>query len=1225
MRKNQSATHVRRLLRALTTSVAALATLFLLVTLLAWTYQPVSAQGGGSGTFTHDSVANFGGACFVLTNIAAQPALTDAIVSSANGGEIRLRATVEDYFDGSAIDATQWITGFSNPSFPEQAPIIGSGVLTLYGSYLRSVEVFSATTPTRFFEARAQFADSRRPSNADIGYYRNLPPLQSPSGENSIRLFVAQPSFSPENNSLLYVRSRDGAVAPYVDTMVYNWGSEADDQRIGMAQYRNYRVEWDASETWYLVDDAVIDVDPGDDPLPHTGVSTRTTYVFLYNQDPLRDSGDYTNTTPLLIDWVRAGVYPSSGEYVSCIQDAGQVANWSQAVVTATVPAGTGVQLATRTSVDGVAWSAWTAAAGTINSGASTLTPASPSGRYLQYRLALTSSDPINSPEVGALTFSYFGPTSLVVAPPAPTLNPGEGQQFAATVRDANNNVVNGAPIAWTANSGGVINNSGLFTAGLPAGLFANAVRATTSSNISGTATVTVRDLPPTVNAGGPYTGQEGQAVSLAANASDPNGGAIAAYDWDLDNDGQFDDATGATTTASWNDEGVYTIGVRATDSGSLTGTATTTVTIANVAPQITSVTNSGPVRRNQPVTVTVTATDTLADALTYSFDWNSDGNFDITDQAGNSATTSYPNTGVYTATVRVRDGDGGETTATTVVTVTPQTLSATATNSSPARRGQPVMVTASAGQELADALTYSFDWTSDGNFDITDQAGNSATTSYPNTGVYTATVRVRDADGGQTMATTVVTVTPQTLSATATNSSPVRRGRPVTVTVSAAQELADALTYGFDFDGSGNFEVVQAGNAAATSYASTGVRNVNFGVVDSDGGAVTGTTTITVTPQVLTIGAVSNSGPVLRNQPVTVIVTATQELGDALRYSFDWNNDGLYDIVDQPASSATTSYSTIGNQVVRVRVRDADGGEISNTTTVQVAAQIIQISAVNSNAPVRRGQPVTVTVVAVQQLNEVLLYSFDWDNNGVYDVVDQTASSASTNYATRGDKPIRVRVRDQQNSEASQTATVQIVAQNLTLSAANNGPVRRDQEVLVTATASQELSDALRYSFDWNNDGVYEIENQASNSATTSYPATGSKTVGVRVRDADGGVATGATTITVTPQTLTLNSVANSGPVQVGAPVQVTVDVAQELSDALHYSFDWDNDGVYDVVDQAANSAATTYTEVGLKPVAVRVVDADGGVVTGTTTVEVNTVGGEGEKEFLYMPIIAR
>jgi hypothetical protein len=982
MRKNQSATHVRRLLRALTTSVAALATLFLLVTLLAWTYQPVSAQGGGSGTFTHDSVANFGGACFVLTNIAAQPALTDAIVSSANGGEIRLRATVEDYFDGSAIDATQWITGFSNPSFPEQAPIIGSGVLTLYGSYLRSVEVFSATTPTRFFEARAQFADSRRPSNADIGYYRNLPPLQSPSGENSIRLFVAQPSFSPENNSLLYVRSRDGAVAPYVDTMVYNWGSEADDQRIGMAQYRNYRVEWDASETWYLVDDAVIDVDPGDDPLPHTGVSTRTTYVFLYNQDPLRDSGDYTNTTPLLIDWVRAGVYPSSGEYVSCIQDAGQVANWSQAVVTATVPAGTGVQLATRTSVDGVAWSAWTAAAGTINSGASTLTPASPSGRYLQYRLALTSSDPINSPEVGALTFSYFGPTSLVVAPPAPTLNPGEGQQFAATVRDANNNVVNGAPIAWTANSGGVINNSGLFTAGLPAGLFANAVRATTSSNISGTATVTVRDLPPTVNAGGPYTGQEGQAVSLAANASDPNGGAIAAYDWDLDNDGQFDDATGATTTASWNDEGVYTIGVRATDSGSLTGTATTTVTIANVAPQITSVTNSGPVRRNQPVTVTVTATDTLADALTYSFDWNSDGNFDITDQAGNSATTSYPNTGVYTATVRVRDGDGGETTATTVVTVTPQTLSATATNSSPARRGQPVMVTASAGQELADALTYSFDWTSDGNFDITDQAGNSATTSYPNTGVYTATVRVRDADGGQTMATTVVTVTPQTLSATATNSSPARRGQPVMVTASAGQELADALTYSFDWTSDGNFDITdQAGNSAATSYPNTGVYTATVRVRDADGGQTMATTVVTVTPQTLSATA-TNSSPVRRGRPVTVTVSAAQELADALTYGFDFDGSGNFEVV-QAGNAAATSYASTGVRNVNFGVVDSDGGAVTGTTTITVTPQVLTIGAVSNSGPVLRNQPVTVIVTATQELGDALRYSFDWNNDG--------------------------------------------------------------------------------------------------------------------------------------------------------------------------------------------------------------------------------------------------
>ncbi|HHY57531.1 MAG TPA: hypothetical protein GYA08_19065, partial [Chloroflexi bacterium] len=553
----------RRLLRATTTSLAALAAFFLMVAALAWNYEPASAQGGGAGALTLTTVSDFS-VCVALPGVVAQPGLTDTIVSSANGGEIRLRATVEDYFDGSEIDATQWITGYSNPSYPDEFPVVGSGVLTLYGSYLRSQEVFTETTSPRFFEARARFVGSGfpAPTNGDIGFYRAYPPLQLPPGdESSIRLFVSQP-FHSSNDRLMYVRSRDGTVEPVVDTWVDNWGDVESAERIGLAQYRNYRINWGTTGTWYLIDGSTI-ITAGTNPLPHSGVVTRTTYAFLYNQDPESQSPD-----PLLIDWVRAGQYPSQGEYTSCIQDAGQVVNWTQATVTATLPVSTAAQLATRTSVDGVTWSAWANATGSVISGTATLSPASPSGRYLQYRLTLTSGDPLESPEVGALTFSHLGPASLVVAPAATTLDPGAAQQFTATVFDANSNVIANAPLTWTADSGGVINSSGLFTAGLPAGVFTDAVRATASNNISNTATVTVRDLPPIANAGGPYTGQEGQTVNLAASASDPNGGTIVAYDWDLDNDGQFDDATGATTSASWGDEGVYIIGVRATDSG---------------------------------------------------------------------------------------------------------------------------------------------------------------------------------------------------------------------------------------------------------------------------------------------------------------------------------------------------------------------------------------------------------------------------------------------------------------------------------------------------------------------------------------------------------------------------------------------------------------------------------------------------------------------------------
>ncbi|MFZ1768294.1 MAG: PKD domain-containing protein [Caldilinea sp.] len=1310
-------THVnrRRLLHGMGVGVTALTALMLLAVLMVWSSRSASAQNGASGSASLTTVADFGGACAALPGIIPQPTLSDAIVSSANGGEIRLRATVEDYFDGPTIDETQWITGAANADdYPEERPLLVSGVVSMTGGYLRSQSVITNVTTPRFFEASTRFAEAGAPNYSDIGFYRSQPPLGvSPLEDTSIRLFVSQPFESAEQPRLLFARTRDGdSNQPLLDTIVDNWGSDTNSQLVALSNFNRYRIEWDATNTWYFIDGAVImtATEGASQPLPHAGTTTRDTYVFLMAQDQ--------GWSPLQVDWVRAGQYPAQGVYTSCVQDAGQIANWPQMTVTATVPVDTGALAETRTSVDGVTWSSWTAVSGSIASGQNLLTPASPSGRYWQARFTLTSSDPLNSPEIGALDIAYFGPTSLALAPPSATLNPGAAQPFVATVRDGNNAIVVGAPVTWTVvNGGGVLDAGGRFTAGLLAGVYTDTVLAATLNNASNRATIVVLDLPPIASAGGPYSGQEGQPVTLDASASlDPNGGVLT-YAWDLDNDGQYDDATGVAPTASWGDEGVYTIGVLVTDAGGLTDTDSTTVSITNRAPQLISITNTSPVRRGQPVTVTVDAVDVPADALSYSFDWNSDGNFEIADQAANFATTALAATGLHTATVRVSDGDGGVVTGTTTITVTPQNLTIQAvTNDGPVRRNQPVTVIVTATQELTDALRYAFDWENDGNYEVVDQSSNSAATSFATTGPKTVGVRVTDADGGVAMSTTAITVTPQLLAITdVADTGPVRRGQLLTVTVSAAQELTDTLVYGFDFDADGAFEIVQpADNRAVTSYLSTGAKSIGVGVADADAAVVTATTTITVTPQLMAIASITNDGPVLRNQPVMVTVTATQELTDTLRYAFDWENDGNFDTPDQPANSASTSYPTIGAKTVGVRVSDVDGGVVTGTTTITVSAQLLQISAIHHDAPQRRGQAVTVAVDVLQQLGEPLFYSFDWTGDGVYDVVDQSANTASTTYLTTGLKTVRVRVRDNFASAASSETTLSITPQNLTIaSVANDGPVLRNQPVTVSVAATQELSDVLRYafdwdndgnfdtpdqpansattsyatvgaktvgvrvrdadggavygsttvevitqtlrivainsdaptrrgqpvtvsvdavqqlaeallySFDWNNDGTYEVENQSSNQATTSYAATGEKSVGVRVVAADGAVATGATTITVTPQNLTIAAVTNSGPVKVGDSVQVTVNAAQELSDVLLYSFDWNDDGTYEVVDQPANSAATSYAETGAKTVRVRVQDADGGVATSTTSIQVDDVGGSDGADMIYLPLI--
>ncbi len=84
----------------------------------------------------------------------------------------------------------------------------------------------------------------------------------------------------------------------------------------------------------------------------------------------------------------------------------------------------------------------------------------------------------------------------------------------------------------------------------------------------------------PTADAGGPYTADEGAELALAGSGS----GACA---WDLDGDGEFDDATGCAAKATFADEGLHHVALRVTGEGGRTATDAATVTVVNVAPSV--------------------------------------------------------------------------------------------------------------------------------------------------------------------------------------------------------------------------------------------------------------------------------------------------------------------------------------------------------------------------------------------------------------------------------------------------------------------------------------------------------------------------------------------------------------------------------------------------------------------------------------------------------------
>lgn len=165
------------------------------------------------------------------------------------------------------------------------------------------------------------------------------------------------------------------------------------------------------------------------------------------------------------------------------------------------------------------------------------------------------------------------------------------------------------------------------------------------------------------LSAGEPYTCNEGDSITLNASGSTDNYG-IASYKWDLDDDGQYDDATGVTTSYKCLDgDATETVSVKVTDYADNEDTADATVEISNVAPTCTGIAGPTDAAVGQPVIFTGSATDPAGSYDTLTYDWDFDDGNTADDE--NPTTHTYATDDDYTVTLTVSDEDGGSNTCT--------------------------------------------------------------------------------------------------------------------------------------------------------------------------------------------------------------------------------------------------------------------------------------------------------------------------------------------------------------------------------------------------------------------------------------------------------------------------------------------------------------------------------------------------------------------------------
>ena len=503
----------------------------------------------------------------------------------------------------------------------------------------------------------------------------------------------------------------------------------------------------------------------------------------------------------------------------------------------------------------------------------------------------------------------------------------------------------------------------------------------------------TVSNQPPIADSGGPYTIIQGEDLNLDGSKSYDPDGTIIAYTWDLDNDGQYDDAVGqlptmpsATTMIFWPTTGTYTITLKVEDEYAAFNTNTTTIqiTIPNQPPTANA---GGPYNGETGTSIAVDGSgsyDIDGTIVSYEWDFDNDGLYD--DATGVSSTYIWDTDGSHTIYLRVTDDDGATDTDTSIVTTSTPNIPpvADAGGHYSVVQGTDLTLDGSGSHDPNDAIV-SFKWDLDNDGQYDDATGQSpkisgvtVTSLWPTPGQYTIGLEVTDTYGEQdTNQTTVDIIKPNQLPIADAGGPYVgQTGSPITLDGSGSMDPDGTIvSYEWDLDNDGLYDDA-FGVSPAYTWITDGTHIIKLKVTDNNGTVDSNQTTVfTSTPNLLPVADAGGPYNGVADESVSLDASGSYDSdGTIVSYEWDLDNDGLYD--DAVGVSTTYSWSSAGVYTVRLKVTDDNGASDTNSTTVT-------INTVNQ-PPVAQDDFYSLVEDSMLQISEPGVLSNDYDPDGV-------------------------------------------------------------------------------------------------------------------------------------------------------------------------------------------------------------------------------------------------
>lgn len=535
--------------------------------------------------------------------------------------------------------------------------------------------------------------------------------------------------------------------------------------------------------------------------------------------------------------------------------------------------------------------------------------------------------------------------------------------------------------------------------------------------------------------------------------------------------------------------------------------------------------------------------------------------------------------------------------------------------------------------------VDYAWDFDGDGSFD---QNGSAPVVNhtYEIAGVFNVVLRVTDNLGATDTDFAVITVGDPDMPPTAAGVGTADAENPLLVHFDATGSTdldGEIVSYDWDFDGDGTFDLLDGGPTPNHLYSSFGSKTVILRVTDDKGNTDTAQIIVVLTEGPSSVSAAVTATPASGDAPLEVDFDASGSTSvNSTISSYDWDldDDGTFEVLDggptqtamynnlsQSASLKGTSAPTVGENGesiynITVRVTDSKSNVDSASVIVTVNAIVVlpgndpPIAAINATPDSGPG-PLDVAFDASSSTDpDGTIVSIDWDldGDGTFEILGGNETENMT-FTVLGDHTATLRVTDDDGDSGTASTTITVLDPPVAALGAVPSSGDAPLDVAFDASGSTD-SDGTIEQFDWDfdNDGTFETLDGGV-TINHTYPAGGAITAAVRVTDNDGLQDTATVSLDINNPPVA-DIIANPPSGSGSAPeFEVEFDAGGSTdSDGTVDSYDWDmdDDGTFEIID--GTPLQTLFlNEGGMYPVTVRVTDNDGAQDTATLDYDLN------------------